>query len=83
MIREELKLLTDIHDFTTLFCVIFEMQVPRKILRLKTSNVTSNRHHMIHRKVICCANSHALHAYDGSDVNSYCVLLVYFHYSGK
>lgn len=59
VIREKLKLLTDIHDFTTLFRVIFEMQVPWKILRLKTSNVTSNTHHMIHHKVIRCANSRA------------------------
>ena len=42
--REELELLTDIRDFTTLFGVILRCECSgRLILRLKTSNVTSNR----------------------------------------
>ena len=31
------------------------------------------RRHIIYRKVIHCANSRALHAYHGSDVDSYCL----------
>ena len=43
--REELELLTDIsRDFTTLFGVILRCKCSgRLILRLNTSNVTSNR----------------------------------------
>ena len=42
--REGLELLTDIRDFTTLFGVILRCECSgRLILRLKTSNVTSNR----------------------------------------
>ena len=44
MTREELELLTDIRDFTTLFGVILRCECSgRIILRLKISNVTSDR----------------------------------------
>ena len=72
MTREELELLTDIRDFTSLFGVILRCEYSRR-LGLKTSNLTSNRFRLIFI-VIHCANSCALHAYHGSDVYSFGLL---------